>query len=210
MSAASPEHTATFDAEQFARTFHLYNDELQDDPYPQVDQLRARCPVAHSDLYGGFWVVTRYQDCRYVLQHPELFSSVQNIVPHTQTTAVGPDIPTQIDPPDHGKYRQILNPLLSPRVVAALEPRMRTLVGEMIDGILATGRCDFLADFAVPYPSLIFVPLMGLPESDLDTFLDWKNKILHTFDPTEKAENFKTVNAQLQAYFTDVFQSAAP
>jgi len=205
MSAASPEHTATFDAEQFARTFHLYNDELQDDPYPQVDQLRARCPVAHSDLYGGFWVVTRYQDCRYVLQHPELFSSVQNIVPHTQTTAVGPDIPTQIDPPDHGKYRQILNPLLSPRVVAALEPRMRTLVGEMIDGILATGRCDFLADFAVPYPSLIFVPLMGLPESDLDTFLDWKNKILHTFDPAEKAANFKTVNAQLQAYFTDVF-----
>src|SRR5215468_8245882 len=206
MSAAPPEHTATFDGEQFARTFHLYNEELQDDPYPQIDQLRAQCPVAHSDLYGGFWVVTRYQDCRYVLQHPELFSSVQNIVPHTQTTAVGPDIPTQIDPPDHGKYRQILNPLLSPRVVAALEPRMRTLVGEMIDGILATGRCDFLADFAVPYPSLIFVPLMGLPESDLDTFLDWKNKILHTTDEARRAEVFATVNTELQAYFTAVFQ----
>jgi cytochrome P450 len=204
MSAAPPE-PATFDAEQFARTFHLYNDELQDDPYPQIDRLRAQCPVAHSELHGGFWVVTRYQDCRYVLQNPGLFSSVQNIVPHTQTTAAGPDIPTQIDPPDHGKYRAMLNPLLSPRVVAALEPRMRTLVGEMIDGILATGRCDFLADFAVPYPSLIFVPMMGLPESDLGMFLDWKNKILHTFDPAEKAANFKTVNAQLQAYFTDIF-----
>lgn len=205
MSTASPERTASFDAEQFARTFHLYKKELQDDPYPQIDRLRARCPVAHSDLFGGFWMVTRYQDCRYVLHHPELFSSVQNVVPPYQATELGPDIPSQIDPPEHGKYRQILNPLLSPRAVAALRPRMRTLVGELIDGIVARGRCDFLADFAVPYPSLIFVPLMGLPESDLGTFLGWKDKLLHTHDPVEKAEVFETVNSQLQAYFTDVF-----
>ncbi len=206
MSTASPERTvAPFDAEAFARGFHLYNAELQDDPYPEIDKLRAQCPVAHSEQYGGFWVITRYQDCRYVLQHPELFSSVQNIVPHTQTTAVGPDIPTQIDPPDHGKYRQIINPLLSPRVVAALQPRMRALVGELLDGIVESGRCDFLADFAVPYPSLIFVPLMGLPESDLEMFVEWKNKILHTFDPDEKAVNYQTVNRELQEYFTSVF-----
>jgi cytochrome P450 len=74
---------------------------------------------------------------------------------------------------------------------------MRALAIEFIDAIVSAGRCDFLADFAVPYPSLIFVPLMGLPESDLGTFVDWKNKILHTFDPAEKAEIFKTVNAQL-------------
>jgi cytochrome P450 len=205
MSTVSQEHGTAFDADQFARGFHLYNDELQDDPYPHIDRLRAQCPVAQSEVMGGFWVVTRYQDCRFVLQHPELFSSVQNIVPHSQTTALGPDIPTQIDPPDHGKYRQILNPLLSPRVVSALQPRMRALATEMIDAIVEAGRSDFLADFAVPYPSLIFVPLMGLPESDLDMFLDWKNKILHTFDPVQKAANFKTVNAELQAYFTAVF-----
>jgi cytochrome P450 len=205
MSTASQQHAAAFDAEQFARGFHLYNDELQDDPYPVIDRLRAECPVAHSDLMGGFWVLTRYQDCRFALQNPDLFSSVQNIVPHTRMTELGPDIPTQIDPPDHGRYRQILNPLLSPRVVAALEPRMRALATELIDVIVAEGRCDFLADFAVPYPSLIFVPLMGLPESDLDTFLGWKNKILHTTDETRRAEVFKTVNAELQAYFTALF-----
>jgi cytochrome P450 len=121
-------------------------------------------------------------------------------------TALGPDIPTQIDPPDHGKYRQILNPLLSPRVVAAVEPRMRALATELIDGIVAAGRSDFLADFAVPYPSLIFVPLMGLPESDLGTFLGWKDKILHTTDETERAQVFQTVNTELQAYFTAVFR----
>jgi len=206
MSTPSQEQAAVFDAARFARGFHLYNDELQDDPYPVIDRLRAECPVARSEAMGGFWVVTRYQDCRFVLQDPALFSSVQNIVPHTQMTALGPDIPTQIDPPDHGKYRQILNPLLSPRVVAAVEPRMRALATELIDGILAAGRCDFLADFAVPFPSLIFVPLMGLPESDLDTFLGWKNKILHTTDAALRAEVFNTVNAELQAYFTAVFQ----
>jgi cytochrome P450 len=52
---------------------------------------------------------------------------------------------------------------------------------------------------------LIFVPLMGLPESDLGTFLGWKDKILHTTDPAQRAEVFATVNAELQAYFTAVF-----
>ena len=207
MSTPSQEQAAAtgFDAAQFARGFHLYNAELQDDPYPMVDRLRAACPVARSETMGGFWVVSRYQDCRFVLQDPELFSSVQNVVPHTQMTRLGPDIPTQIDPPDHGKYRQILNPLLSPRVVAAVEPRMRALAAELIEPIAAAGRCDFLAGFAVPYPSLIFVPLVGLPESDLDTFLEWKNKILHTTDETRRAEVFATVNTELQAYFTTVF-----
>lgn len=205
MSTVREEHAAAFDAEQFARGFHLYNDELRDDPYPVIDRLRAQCPVARSDLMGGFWVVTRYQDCRFVLQNHALFSSVQNIVPDIRMTTLGPDIPTQIDPPDHGKYRQILNPLLSPRAVAPVEPRMRALATELIDVIAAAGRCDFLADFAVPFPSLIFVPLMGLPESDLGTFLDWKNKILHTTDEAQRAEIFETVNAELQAYFTAVF-----
>src|SRR5262249_32749822 len=161
---------------------------------PVIDRLREQCPVARSEAMGGFWVVTRYQDCRFVLQDPGLFSSVQNIVPHTQMTALGPDIPTQIDPPDHGKYRQILNPLLSPRVVGAIEPRMRALATELIDVIVAAGRCDFLDGFAVPYPSLIFVPLMGLPESDLGTFLGWKDKILHTTEEAERAKVFQTVN----------------
>jgi cytochrome P450 len=197
--------TTAFDAEDFARTFHLYNDDLQDDPYPVIDRLRAACPVTHSEAFGGFWVVTRYEDCHFVLQNHQLFSSVQNVVPDTRMTALGPDIPTQIDPPDHGKYRSILNPLLSPPAVAVLEPQMRDLSIELIDAIVAAGRCDFLAGFAVPYPSRIFVPLMGLPESDIDTFLGWKNKILHTRDPEQKAGNFQTVNAELQTYFTAIF-----
>jgi len=205
MSTASQEPTTTFEAEQFARNFHVYNEELQADPYPQIDRLREQCPVAHSEAFGGFWVVSRYQDCRFVLQNPDLFSSVQMVVPASQKTALGPDIPTQVDPPDHAKYRQILNPLMSPRVAAGLEPRMRELATELLDGVVAAGRCDFLEDFAIPYPSRVFLPLMGLPESDLDMFLGWKNKILRTFDQDERKKVFQTVNAELEAYLTEVF-----
>ena len=106
MSASSQEHATAFDAQQFARGFHLYNDELQDDPYPVIDRLREQCPVARSEAMGGFWVVTRYQDCRFVLQDPELFSSVQNIVPHTQMTALGPDIRCTMARPAHGRRRR--------------------------------------------------------------------------------------------------------
>jgi cytochrome P450 len=195
----------SFDAEAFAQSFHLFNGELQENPYPLIDRLRAECPVARSEAVGGFWVLTRYEDCHFVLQHPRLFSSSQNVIPAHQMTALGPDIPTQIDPPDHGEYRHILNPLLSPPAVAALEPRMRAIATELIDGIIEAGWCDFLAEFAVPYPTRLFIPLMGLPESDIETFLEWKDKILHTTDDAERAHNFETVNAELQAYFTDVF-----
>jgi cytochrome P450 len=197
--------SSTFDACEFARTFHVYNPDVQDDPYPLVDRMREECPVVWSEAMGGFWVVSRYEDCHFVLRNHELFSSVQNIVPHIQMTALGPDIPTQVDPPEHGKYRNILNPPLSPPAVATLEPRMRQLATELLDPIVEQGRCDFLVDFAVPYPSLVFVPMMGLPESDLGTFLAWKDKILHTRDMSEKALVFKTVNKELQDYFTGVF-----
>jgi cytochrome P450 len=192
---------SAFDPCEFVRTYHPYNADIQDDPYPLFDHVRAKCPVAWSEAMGGFWVVSRYEDCAFVLRRHDLFSASQNIVPPYQSTPLGPDLPNQVDPPEHGKYRSILNPPLSPPAVAKLEPRMRALSGQLLDAIAAKGGCDFLADFAVPFPSYIFVPLMGLPESDLDTFLAWKNQLLHNHERSART----VVQEQLMEYFTAVY-----
>jgi cytochrome P450 len=161
--------------------------------------------VGWSEVMGGFWVVSRFEDCHYVLQHHDLFSARYNTVPPAQFTALGPDIPTHIDPPEHGKYRTILNPALSPDVAASLEPQMRQLVTQLLDPIVENGRCDFLEELAVPYPSQIFVRLMGLPPLDIGMFLDWKDQILRTHDPEGVRRVWDTVKVRLVEYFGAIY-----
>jgi cytochrome P450 len=116
---------AASDVREWARTLHPYSPELQEDPHPYFARLRAECPVAHSDQSGGFWILSKYEDIRFVLQHHDLFSSTQITVDPMSFTPLGQDIPTQIDPPEHTRYRTLMNPWFSPRVVASMEDGMR-------------------------------------------------------------------------------------
>ena len=91
---------------------------------------------------------------------------------------VRPLIPLQIDPPDHVKYRKILDPLFAPRHMAALEAPVAALVHELIDAFVDRGECDFSTEFSVPLPSQVFLTLLGLPLSDLPTFLTMKDGVI--------------------------------
>ena len=86
-----------------------------------------------------------------------------------------PLIPLSVDPPDHAKYRRLLDPQFSPKKMSELEPEMRKLVNEVIDGFIDRGECDFHEDFATPLPSTFFIALMGLPQIDLPRFLQWRD-----------------------------------
>ena len=89
-----------------------------------------------------------------------------------------PLIPLQIDPPDHVKYRRVLDPHLAPRQIVPREDRMRAVVNELIDRFIERGSCDFHAELSVPLPCTVFLELCGLPLSELDTFLGWKDDII--------------------------------
>jgi cytochrome P450 len=89
-------------------------------------------------------------------------------------------IPLAIDPPDHGKYRILLNPWFSPKAVTELEPRMRGIINQLIDGFEAKGGCDAAYDFGRLYPVCVFLDLMGFPRDKLDDFLAWEYAILHS------------------------------
>ena len=191
--------------EESARRFQPYAAELQDDPYPFFGALRSGCPVARSEAMGGFWILSRYEDVRFALQRHDLFSNLVNVIPPGQMTSFGPDIPTQLDPPEHTAYRKILIPLLGPRAMALLEDDIRRAARRLLEPICQRGSCDFLAEFAVPLPTQTFCALMGLPVSDLPTFLAWKDDVLRAEGP-EQAGAAKAALGGLIEFFTGVYR----
>ena len=135
------------------------------EPQPMYKALRESTPVFRSPQAV---VLSRLADIEMALKHTELFSSNMDAV---DLGNVRPLIPLQIDPPEHAKYRRILDPLFTPREMARREPRVSELVNEMIDRFADRGECDFHAEFAVPLPCTVFLQLLGLPTEDLDKFL---------------------------------------
>ena len=138
-------------------------------------------PISHQNRGAknkGAWILTKAEDIRYVLQHPEIFSSAQ---PRAQ--AMGETwklIPLEVDPPEHLNYRQLLNPLFSPGAVKLKRDAIRDLAGELIAGMASKGACEFVSEFSEIYPVSIFLTLLGLPRSDLPKFRSWADTIVHS------------------------------
>src|SRR5690348_3225828 len=153
----------------------LFSSECANDPLPAYRTIREGCPVARGEgMFEGTAAVyvTRYEDAVWALRHPEVFSSSFEAISIGQEQ---PLIPLQIDPPDHARYRRLLDPEFSPKNMAAIEPDARVLVNQIIDRFADADGCDFHEDFATPLPSTIFLRLMGLPQSDLAAFLQWRD-----------------------------------
>jgi hypothetical protein len=140
-----------------------------------VARLAGLGPVARSQLYGGHWVVSGYAEVQEVLRHPEIYSSwPNNIVPR----GTGKLLPLEIDPPDHGAYRQSLQRLFNPARMKALESEIRDIVTELIDGFAGCGGCEFVSEFAHPLPTRVFLALMGWPLADAPLFTEATDTIL--------------------------------
>lgn len=142
------------------------------EPQPMYKALRESSPVFRSPQAV---VLSRLADIEMALKRTELFSSNMDAV---DLGNVRPLIPLQVDPPEHAKYRRILDPLFTPREMARREPRVAELVNEMIDRFADRGECDFHAEFAVPLPCTVFLQLLGLPLEDLEKFLLWKDGVI--------------------------------
>jgi cytochrome P450 len=172
-----------------------------DDPAPGYARLREQCPVARvTGLTGEMtaWVST-YDDALWALKHPEIFSSRAEAIDIGQQHDL---IPLQIDPPVHTKYRRFLAEWFNTRAIAPLEPEIRKLVNELLDGIAGRGECDFHAEFATPLPSTVFLALMGLPQDDLGTLLRWRDDIIRpAVSPEDALAVRHRTGAEITAYF---------
>lgn len=161
--------------------------EIGNNPEPVCDALLKAGPV-HSDVWEGYWVLSRYDDIVFAYQNPEIFSSFPNNIPAPAGSdgglgAVGKLIPIEIDQPDHAGYRRILAGPFSPPSVAKYGPWVRTRCAELLRPIIERGGGEFMAEFATQLPGELWCKLMDVPNEDAPQALKWADAIMHG-DPT--------------------------
>jgi cytochrome P450 len=137
---------------------------------------------ADAVLHAGMpaWVPRRLADLRTVYADTTHFSNA-DMAPFAPL--VGQQwqvLPLEADPPAHGRYRGVLNPAFTPKAIARLDEKMRLAARGHAATMRDAGRCDFMAAFSLKFPILVFLELMGMPESMAPQFLDWENGLLHS------------------------------
>ncbi|EGF90069.1 cytochrome P450 [Asticcacaulis biprosthecium C19] len=139
--------------------------ETLDSPYEDYRRLRAGCPVAHTDAWGGFWALTRHADVAWAAADYAAFTTtVQNVVPKVATTGRRP--PLHLDPPEHSPYRRAINRVLVERRVESLRPFIVKVCDELIDAMLSRGGGEICADYGAVLPIRVFAEWMNLPPQD--------------------------------------------
>jgi cytochrome P450 len=174
-------------------------------PQPIFKAMRDNSPVLALE---GSLVLSRKTDIDEALRHPEMFTSNMSAV---DLKNVRPLIPLQIDPPDHKKFRKLLDPIFAPRFMTAMEEDVAVLVNDLIDRFIERGEVDFSAEFSTPYPSQVFLTLLGLPLDELPRFLAMKDGIIRPDHVTGRPYGSKEADAHQQevadsiyAYFNQV------
>ncbi|MGE0741175.1 MAG: cytochrome P450 [Hyphomonadaceae bacterium] len=140
----------------------------------------------------GTWVITRADDQRRVLQDPATFSSDRAVYAST----LGENwrlVPFESDPPSHSYYRTLLNPLLSPKRVTAMEAGARERAVRLIETFKDKGECEVMQDFAFPFAVGVFLQFLGLPDSRRPEFLRWADQLLHSTEITERVAAMGTI-----------------
>lgn len=157
-------------------------------------ELRERGEVVRS---GEQAVVTSAAAADFVAKRPEIFSSARAF---DRLGSPVPMVPIAIDPPDHTRFRRLLDPFFSPKKMAEREPELRKQAGELIDAIKVKGECEFVSDLAVPFPSQVFLTLFGLPLEDRDRLVQWKDSILEFTDPASPEPTPEAIQHALELY----------
>jgi len=137
--------------------------ETFDSAWDQFAQLRAGCPVAHTDEMGAFWALTRYDDVKRAASESATFvTSRQNVVPKVAFTGRRP--PLHLDPPEHTPYRRALNPLLSLTRAESYAPIARGYARDLLAPLLARGGGDVCTEYASFLPVQVFGEWMNVPD----------------------------------------------
>jgi len=134
--------------------------------------LRDAGPVV---FMNGSYYLTRREDVLAALRNPNVFSSRLALQPPGTPFPV---VPLAFDPPEHTRYRKILQPYFSPHGLSNSMPVLRKHAVEMIEPLADRGECEAMADLASLYPFQVFLDLYGLPLQDRDRLIAWKDAVI--------------------------------
>ncbi|GAA3005962.1 cytochrome P450 [Streptosporangium longisporum] len=166
----------------WATDFSHTEPEWAADPYPIQDDLRQRCPIAHTDRFGGAWLPTRYEDVAAIAYDTERFSSrsiiVSNFRPPLEAAPVGGTPPISSDPPFHHDARKLLLPMFTKSVVSRQEPATRAFCHSLLDALEGQDVIDAARDYAQHIPTRVIADMLGFPPEDGPRFREFVENAL--------------------------------
>lgn len=170
--------------------FSLLDPEVQSEPWAFYKAMQDRCPV-YRIPERGFYLISRYEDLDQVLRNPVDFSNMieRGRAVQGDNIAIVDDIlrergwehvPTlqRTDPPQHTRYRKIVDATFNMRQVRNVEPHVVEVVNQLIDRFIDRGECEFVDEFALPLPGTVVAELIGLDARDWRTFKMWSDNLM--------------------------------
>jgi cytochrome P450 len=175
-------------------------------PDAHFRRLRAEDPL-HWYADGPFWCATRHAEVSEISRTPRTYSSAHGTqifeIPRRLAGETLPmeDAPSiiRMDPPEHNRHRKLVISAFTPRMVAALEPRVRALARESVAAIRPGEPFDFVEQIAVPLPMFVIGELLGVPRADHADFRRWSDAMIDAGSKGPSAESLTTVT-ELFAY----------
>jgi len=158
-------------------------------PHDTFRALRKDAPVYFQKEKNGrgLWALTRYEDVVMACKDPGRFSSARGGTNNWDYDQEALDlirlIMLNMDPPQHGKFRRLVNQGFTPLVISFMEPRVRAVTTQILDKIARRGEADFVPTVAAELPLLVICELMGIPEEDRHKIFDWSNRLVGFEDP---------------------------
>ena len=183
------------------------------DPYPAYAALRERGQAHRSRLMNA-WIFGRYQDVAAILPDWQRFTNDGTKAKRPGKRTVIPDpgpSPSMLslDPPDHRRLRGLVSKAFTPRAVNALEPHIRGLMHELLDGIDDLNGFDLMEAVARPLPVIVIAEMLGVPPEDRPRFRSWSDRRARILEPTISAEeraDAVLAGADLDAYFAPLVE----
>jgi hypothetical protein len=188
----------------WATDFDHTDPRWNNDPFPIWDELRRRCPIAHTERFeGGAYFPSRYQDVRDIAYDAEHFSSRRVVVRDEKIDPPIPSPPITSDPPEHRADRMPLLPPFNPKAVEKLQPGTKALCQRLIDRFVGAGRCDAATEYAQHIPTRVIAHMLGVPEDDGDLFRRWIKMALEEgiYDSSRFLEAIREMTAYFKAQF---------
>jgi 4-methoxybenzoate monooxygenase (O-demethylating) len=162
-----------------------FSKEYFDDPYPAQAALREAGDAVWLSRYG-VWATARFEHVRTMLFDWKTFCSSRGVglSDFAKETPWRPrSIVLEVDPPVHGRARTVLNRVLSPVAMKALEERFATAADALVDALLKRGSFDAITDLAEAYPLTVFPDALGMPKENRRYLLPYGNMVFNSFGP---------------------------
>jgi cytochrome P450 len=188
-------------------SFDPHDPRFVHDPASVFGPIREEHPLVHSDLYGGFWLLTRYEDVTHAALDPESFTSAvvgTTVIPPSQPRE-HPLLPIELDPPEHTRYRGLVNALFARTRIDALRPDLEALATRLVEPIARKGGGDLMSGFAHPMSLGSLARFMNLPEEDEHLWFDWVERMFTNAlrDPDDQREAVRDVEAYIDALIAE-------